>query len=757
MRWGPSLLGACLLVGCARPASYLPLDQWELEPPSGAPPTTVTLPAHLDGLLPEAASRYTLRRRVVLPPEYDGRPLVLAIPHLAASASLTVDGEPLADAGASMLDRYRAKGAHAWQIPARQSARGELSLALTIDHRWAPSGWLDTVPRLSAGERGDAGFQSIRAFNETTALAAGVVMLVILVLHGAVYFADRRRVAHGMVAVEALLALVYPAFLTGLLQAAFGAADSAIMVVLLTSSASAAVFFIHTYFSIPERPPRFWKVQPLLGLALALVLGSRGAFGALRLLVAYTGVVLFLCTVYHLAMLPRLLRLGNRPSNALPLSIGWPVACAVSTPDLLAWVGGGELLGGYHPACVGIALVSFLRAISLAREHTRSLRSTDRLNADLRVRIDQADQSRREVEQLNQELRRQIAARSQLLFDSLARIATGPTAKATMAEGTVVEGRYRIARQLGTGGMGSVYEVERLTDGRHLALKVLTEVSGGASLARFAREARIIAQIQHPNVVSIVDVDIAGTGFLFLVLELVDGQALSALRPRFGDVRWALAVLEQLARGVAAVHERGVVHRDLKPSNVLVSERPGGLEVKITDFGISSEEASGERDAAGGDGAETPTVSELPAGSRREQSTAPIACVSDRAVVTQEGALLGTPKYMAPELAQGVRRAAPPADIFSWGVIAYELLTAAAPFTESAIDLRLSGRHLGPPAPVMERAPDTPPEVAALVEAALTEEAAARPTARTLVDAFERRPAVRVARPGAPVADALGE
>jgi hypothetical protein len=732
---------AWLVAGCTQPSSYVRVDRWELAPPSG-PAQTVTLPAHLDALLPQTASSYTLRRRVVLPPEYVGRTLVLAIPNLPASASLVVDGEPLADAGVSMLDRYRSRGAHAWQIPARQSGRGELSMALSIDHDWLGSAWLDTVPRLSATERGDAGFQSIRAFNETTAVAAGVIMLVILVLHGAVYFADRRRVAHGMVAVEALLALVYPAFLTGLLQAAFGTLDGAIMVVLLTSSASAAVFFLHAYFALPGRPPRFWRLQPLLGVALALAIGWR-AFGALRLLVVYTAVVLSLCAAYHLAMLPRLLRMKSQRPNALLLGIAWPVACAVSTPDLLAWVGGGELLGGVHPACVGIAFVSFVRAISMAREHTRTLRDADRLNADLRVRIEQADQSRREVEQLNQELRRQIAARSQMMFDSLAKIATGPTPKALVAEGTVIEGRYRVLRPLGTGGMGSVYEVERVGDGRRFALKVLTEVSGGAAAARFAREARIVAQIQHPNVVSIVDVDVAGTGFLFLVLELVEGQALSGMRARFGDVAWALAVLEQLARGVAAIHEHGVVHRDLKPSNVLVAERADGMEVKITDFGISSEEASGEVAAVGatsGNGpSETPTIAALPASARREMTTAPVKRVSDRPPVTQEGALLGTPKYMAPELAQGVRRAAAPADVFAWGVIAYELLTGTPPFAETAIDLRLSGRPLGPPAPLAERAPGTPGEIAGLVEAALAEQPARRPTARALVEALGQR------------------
>lgn len=732
--------GACLHP-CTMPGGYLPLEQWELDPPSAAT-TTVTLPAELDALLPEAPARYTLRRHVVLPSEYVGRTLTLAIPHLPATATLTVDGEPLVDEGVSTLDRYRSRGAHAWHIPAQQSARGELSLALSVDHRWIGSGWVETVPRLSATERGDAGFLTIRAFNETTAVASGVIMLVILVLHGAVYFADRRRVAHGLVAVEALLALVYPAFLTGLLQATFGTFDGAVMVALLTASASASVFFLHAYFALPERPPRLWRLQPVLGFVLAFAIGWR-PFGALRVLVLYTAVVLALCAAYHLVMLPRLLRMKNRPPNALMLSIGWPVACVVSTPDLFAWVGGGELLGGAHPACVGIAFVSFLRAISMAREHTRTLKDADRLNADLRLRIEQADQSRREVEQLNQELRRQIAARSQMMFDSLAKIATGPTPKAVVAEGTVVEGRYRVLRPLGTGGMGSVYEVERLADGRRFALKVLTEVSGGAAAARFAREARIIAQIQHPNVVSIVDVDVAGTGFLFLVLELVEGQALSAMRGRFGDVAWAIGVLEQIACGVAAIHEHGVVHRDLKPANVLVAERSGGLEVKITDFGISSEEASGEVAAASparGSASETPTVTAIPTSSRREATTAPVAApAADRAAVTQEGALLGTPKYMAPELAQGVRRAAAPADVFSWGVIAYELLTGGPPFAETAIDLRLSGRPVGPPAPLAERAPETPGEIAALVEAALAEQAAQRPTARALAEAFERR------------------
>src|SRR5262249_2303300 len=140
---------------------------------------------------------------------------------------------------------------------------------------------------------------------------------------------------------------------------------------------------------------------------------------------------------------------------------------------------------------------------------------------------------------LSDELRRQIADRSQRLADALARFGAVPTRAIAFAAGDEVHGRYRIVRPLGAGGMGAVYEVERLVDSRRLAFKILTSASTGSALARLAREAQVAAQVSHPNLVAIVDVDVSDSGSLYIVMELVDGAPLQTLSARYGEAAWA--------------------------------------------------------------------------------------------------------------------------------------------------------------------------------------------------------------------------
>jgi serine/threonine-protein kinase len=208
--------------------------------------------------------------------------------------------------------------------------------------------------------------------------------------------------------------------------------------------------------------------------------------------------------------------------------------------------------------------------------------------------------------------------------------------------------------------MGTVYEVERVSDGKHLALKSLSEVADREALVRFAREAQIAAQLDHPNVVSVLDVDVSKSGMLFLVMELVSGSTLAAQTERWGDAAWARPILKQIAEALAAMHARGIVHRDLKPSNVLVD----GSVVKVSDFGIAS-----LRPADDGDSTLTKGM-------------------------TRTGAFMGTPHYMAPELAKGAREAQPSADLWSFGVVAHQLLTGRLPFAESPVVARLEGRPI---------------------------------------------------------------
>jgi len=197
-------------------------------------------------------------------------------------------------------------------------------------------------------------------------------------------------------------------------------------------------------------------------------------------------------------------------------------------------------------------------------------------------------------------------------------------------DNALVDGRYRIVRELGAGGMGTVYEVEQLSHAKRLALKLVRGATADA-LARFAREAKIAAELDHPNLLPIVDVGVSN-GNLFLVMPLVTGGSLEDARAQFGNSAWARPLIAAIARGIAALHARGVVHRDLKPANILVAD---GVP-KIADFGVAA--------------------------IRAEVLTVP------GHHLTRAGEVLGTPRYMAPESA-----VSPAADMFAFGLIACEM------------------------------------------------------------------------------------
>ena len=307
------------------------------------------------------------------------------------------------------------------------------------------------------------------------------------------------------------------------------------------------------------------------------------------------------------------------------------------------------------------------------------------------------------------EVQRQVAERSRDLSQALVRLADGPRAPARLAAGDLIEDRYRVVRTIGAGGMGQVHEVERIADRRRLALKVMTGVADPHALARFAREAQLAAELDHRNVVPAIDVGITVGGMLFLVMPLVAGASLDRARERYGDAAWARPILGQVADALVALHERGIVHRDLKPSNVLLD----GDHVKVTDFGIASV-------LAGPAGEATPDA---------DTQLAPAA------PLTRIGHFVGTPLYMAPELVTGVS-AGPPADVFSLGIIAYELLVGKAPYTTPPIYERLAGRAPDLPTPVATLSPALPRELGELVDRCLSPTPDARPSARELAAAF---------------------
>lgn len=270
----------------------------------------------------------------------------------------------------------------------------------------------------------------------------------------------------------------------------------------------------------------------------------------------------------------------------------------------------------------------------------------------------------------------------------------------------VLEGRFRVLELLGGGGMGLVYLAEQVSLGRQVALKVLRgELSGQAGMSeRFRREALLLSSVDHPSVVRVIDFGYEGASAC-LVMEYVQGQTLEQLlRDGPLSLERALRMLEQLAQGLAVIHAKGIVHRDLKPENILVTQGPSGEQARLLDFGIAR-----------------------------------LAQPEEKANVTQAGFVLGTPEYMSPEQATGQTLDAA-SDIYSFGVVAYRVLSGVLPF-QGQTPAELISQHIHQaPRTLVEVAPHLGayPGVLELVTACLEKAPAKRPaTAVALVDSLK--------------------
>jgi hypothetical protein len=213
---------------------------------------------------------------------------------------------------------------------------------------------------------------------------------------------------------------------------------------------------------------------------------------------------------------------------------------------------------------------------------------------------------------------------------------------------------YRITEKLGAGGMGEVYRAEDTNLDRQVAIKVIPDIFSGdpERLARFEREAKLLASLNHPNIAAVYGLEEAG-GKRFLVLELVEGETL-AQRIAKGPlpVDETLEVCRQIAEGLEAAHEKGVIHRDLKPANVKIT--PEG-KVKVLDFGLAK---AFQGEMATADASHSPTLTDQ---------------------MTRPGVILGTAAYMSPEQAKG-KTVNKRADIWAFGCILYECLTGKRAF-----------------------------------------------------------------------------
>ena len=269
------------------------------------------------------------------------------------------------------------------------------------------------------------------------------------------------------------------------------------------------------------------------------------------------------------------------------------------------------------------------------------------------------------------------------------------------SEGTVIDGRYKLGREIARGGMSIVYQAEHLYTGRPVALKILQPqlTRDPDCRARLLREAKALALSRHANVVEILDAGVTMDNVLYLVMEMLDGRALDGLLTARGTLSTSEAVYigAKLCEGLAHAHAHGVMHRDIKPSNIFVVRDDGGREsLKLIDFGIVA--MKGE-----------PEVEQ-----------------HDRKL-TQRGAILGTPEYMAPEQLLMKDEVDHRADVYGIAVTIFECLTGAVPFQGKYAEVLLGVSTKEPPS-IRSIRPDVGEQLAHVVQKALSREPSNRYT-----------------------------
>jgi serine/threonine-protein kinase len=290
------------------------------------------------------------------------------------------------------------------------------------------------------------------------------------------------------------------------------------------------------------------------------------------------------------------------------------------------------------------------------------------------------------------------------------------------SRGHVLAGRYVLERLLGEGGMGTVWCARQLTTDRPVALKFL-KGDDPADRARFLREAKVAAGLSHRNIVQVFDFWEIEDGPVFLVMELLAGESLAHLLSHRGALALAemVSVLLPVAQALSAAHAEGIVHRDLKPENVFLARtRSGEVEVKVVDFGLA------------------------------RRVTAPAGATA----VTQTGAIMGTPHYMAPEQVYGEGDIDARADVWALGVILYQCATGRLPFDGENFGQIFRAISQGQVRPVREVRPELPPTFDHVVQRALSHDRNARPRMDEIARALSSGFSPMAFAPTLPVSDA---
>jgi eukaryotic-like serine/threonine-protein kinase len=297
--------------------------------------------------------------------------------------------------------------------------------------------------------------------------------------------------------------------------------------------------------------------------------------------------------------------------------------------------------------------------------------------------------------------------------------------------GRTLDEKYLVEEHLGAGGMGAVYRARHLSMDRPVAIKFLQQrlVEDEAARVRLHTEARAAVKLRHPNAVSVTDFGQTSEGVVYIVMELLEGRTLREILSREAPLETAraISIMLQTSEAVAAAHDAGIIHRDLKPSNILITQSADQpAAVKVLDFGIATFSADDDEEATS---------------------------------LAHTNTVIGTPRYMSPEQHNG-NDLTPAADVYSLGVILYEMLTGMVPFSGST-PAEIAQKHANnPPHSLREIVPAIPDDVEHDVLHALEKQPADRPAnagafRQKLLDTAERLGLEHHALKSAPDIEAL--